>query len=498
MVILNAEQTRQVDALTIKNEPIESIDLMERASLAFSDFFCSRFIIDHKIAVVCGTGNNGGDGLAISRILLKRGFKPTTVVVGNSEGGSADFHANLTRLSKLQNPSRIDSQSEIIDFDDYDIVIDAMFGSGLTRPVTGLNAKVIGQINSSSATIIAVDIASGLYGDRPPEGVSIIQANTTVSFQLPKLAFLIPSNHQYVGEWEVLDIGLDVEFINEQESDYRLLDRKDISKLLRLRQKFDHKGTFGHGLLIGGSYGKMGAMVLAANAFMRSGAGLLTTHVPKCGYSIMQTSVPEAMAVVDKAEQVLTEKMNDSRYSALGIGPGLGTDPDTVKAIKAMILDNQAPLVIDADGLNIIARHSELIELLPENTILTPHVKEFERLAGQANSDWQRLELARAFAISHKVILVLKGAHTAVISPIGQVNFNSTGNPGMATGGSGDVLTGIITALLTQGYNPIDAACLGVYLHGSAGDLAALDLGEISMNASDLINYLPDAFALLL
>ena len=495
MVILNAEQTRQADAHTIANEPIESIDLMERASLAFADHFCSRFSNDKNIIVICGTGNNGGDGLAISRILLQRGFNLTPGVIGKTDKGSPDFQANLIRIEAFQKPLNIVSADKIIDFEDCDIVIDAIFGSGLTRPVTGLFAQVIDRINSSSALVVAVDIASGLYGDQPPEGDSIIKANVTVSFQLPKLAFFIPSNDQYVGEWEVVDIGLDTAFINAQEVAYIMLDQNRMSKLVRPRLKFDHKGSFGHGLLIGGSYGKMGAMVLAAGAFLRAGAGLLTTHIPKCGYEIMQTAVPEAMVMADKDEQVITETKNKKRYSALGIGPGLGTDPDTSRAVKAMIMDNQAPLVIDADGLNIIANHTELLELLPKNTILTPHVKEFERLAGKSSTDWHRLELARSFAKKHDVILVLKGAHSAVIAPSAITYFNSTGNPGMAKGGSGDVLTGIITSLVTQGYNPLDAACLGVYVHGEAGDLAALDLGEISMNASDLINYLPDSFS---
>jgi NAD(P)H-hydrate epimerase len=494
MQILSAEQTRQADAYTIKNEPITSIELMERASLAFAQHFSASYSKKKTVAVVCGTGNNGGDGLAISRILQEKGYNVSVFIARAGEGGSPDFLTNLARLAENRSPTDICSPSDIPGFEEYDLIIDAIFGSGLARPVTGLFGEIILAMNASRASIIAVDIASGLYCDHPPEGSCIVEPDLSISFQLPKLAFLIPANFKFVGEWVVVDIGLDQQYINSLNTPYQLLDHGYISSLFLPRNKFDHKGTYGHGLLIGGSYGKIGAMVLAASAFIRSGAGLLTTNIPRCGYNILQTTVPESMVIADKSEHIITESKFEDRYFAVGIGPGLGTAADTAKALKTLLLKIKNPAVLDADALNLLARKSELPELLPEKSILTPHPKEFARLAGESASDWDRLEKVKSFAARHKVILILKGAHTAIACPDGKIYFNNTGNPGMATGGSGDVLTGVLTALLTQGYKPGNAASLGVYVHGLAGDLAATDLGETSLTASDIINYLPEAF----
>ena len=494
MKVLSAEQTRQADSYTIKTEPIASIDLMERASIAFCNHFCELYENDKSITVVCGSGNNGGDGLAISRILHEKGYNITTYVARVSDGGSPDFTSNLSRLRKIKEPVKISSLENIPAFNDQDVIIDAIFGSGLDRPVTGFIGEIILAINDAKVQTVAVDIASGLNCDQPSEGKSIIEPAVTISFQAPKMAFFIPSNYKYVGDWIAVDIGLDKSFINSLATKQHVLDHNTISNLLPPRNKFDHKGTFGHGLLVGGSFGKIGAMVLAAGAFIRTGAGLLTVHIPKCGYNIIQTTVPEAMATADQSDNIISESKLEDRYATVGIGPGLGTDPETSKALKTILLSNKYPIVLDADGLNLVSKHGEILELLPEHSILTPHVKEFDRLAGTSNSDWERLEKIKSFAISHKVILVLKGAHTAIANPDGQVFYNNTGNPGMATGGSGDVLTGILASLLTQGYNPRDAANLGVYVHGLAGDLAALDLGEISLTATDIINYLPEAF----
>jgi NAD(P)H-hydrate epimerase len=490
--ILTSAQTRELDQYTIDHEPIASINLMERACQAFTDWFITRFRQEKKIGVVCGTGNNGGDGLGIARKLKELGY-PVDVWVVNGSNESADFKINLERLASYIKVSKI-SQSLTPDlFHDCDILIDALFGSGLSRPAEGIYADVISAVNESTAIRIAVDIPSGLPADSVLSG-PVVHADHTVSFQLPKLAFLLPENQDAVGEWHLVNIGLSKEFLKEVSCQHYFVTAKSIKKILRPRGKFSHKGNFGHALLIAGSFGKMGACILAAKGALRSGVGLLTVHVPASGYSIIQTSVPEAMASVDSSETNFTTVPHELNYAATGIGPGLGVDTETVNAFAKTLKHFKKPMVIDADGLNILASNEELLSLIPKESILTPHPKEFERLVGKWSDDFQRLTFLKDFSSRHGLVVVLKGAYSAMAFPDGKVYFNCTGNPGMATGGSGDVLTGILTGLLAQGYSPQESALLGVYLHGSAGDQYALDYSGESLTASDLVNYLPEAF----
>lgn len=492
MKILSAKQTQETDAYTIEHEPIASIDLMERASNMFVEAFSVLYPEKVKLAIVCGTGNNGGDGLAISRLLSEVGYDVVPIIVQPNEGGSKDFLINLDKLPMPAKSIRI--SEDIPDFSAFPVLIDAIFGSGLARPVTGLFAEVINAMNASSSEIIAIDIPSGLFMDAPAPNCAIIEANQTVSFQLPKLAFFFPANHPFVGHWQVVDIGLDLEFIDRQESSYSTIDQDTARNLLPPRSKFDHKGSFGHCQLVGGSVGKMGAVILAAEAVLRSGAGLVSVSIPRCGQEIMQTSLPEAMLVDQSGENEITEFNILDKANVVGLGPGLGTDKKTVKALSTFLQSNTKPLVIDADGINILSESRELIELLPPNTILTPHIKEFDRLAGESTNNWERLDKARALASRYSLILVLKGAHSAIITADKQISFNTSGNPGMATAGSGDVLLGVITGLLGQGCEPSDAAKLGVYIHGLAGDLAATEIGQRSMIAGDIIKSISDVF----
>ncbi len=494
MRILNTQQIKALDAYTIKQERIASINLMERAAHAFVDWFTLRVERSKKIGIVCGTGNNGGDGLAIARMLKEWGYVVKLWIIKGDGAESTDFKINYKNLTSRIECLEITSQTEQIDFEGNDILIDALFGSGLSRPAEGLYAKVIDQLNGATALRIAVDIPSGLMADSPSAG-AIVKAHYTLSFQLPKLAFFFPQSQPFTGEWVLLNIGLNKNFIKEASSPYHYSLTKDIKKLVKTREKYDHKGTFGHALLIAGSFGKMGAAVLASRAALRSGLGLLTVHVPQCGYQCLQTAVPEAMAEVDKDPEIFTGINDLSHYTTLGLGPGLGTDDKTVKALARTFESFQKPVVIDADALNIIAAHRDLfLPLIPQGSILTPHPKEFERLAGKWSNDFERLEKQTKLASSTRSVIVLKGAHTSIATENGLVYFNSTGNPGMATGGTGDVLTGIITGLLAQQYTSAEAAILGVFLHGLAGDLAAQDCGMDSLIASDLIDYLPRAF----
>jgi hydroxyethylthiazole kinase-like uncharacterized protein yjeF len=487
--ILNTQQIRELDAYTIEHTPIASIDLMERACLAFVQWFVQHFDGTKKVGVICGTGNNGGDGLAIARLLSDWGYWVNLwTVEGQKE--SEDFKTNLARLPQNVKRSRYETGSNA--FDDRDVLIDAIFGSGLTHPVDGIYESAISDMNASRAPRIAVDIPSGLFADRHSAG-SVVKAQWTVSFQLPKLAFALPDNHQFVGNWWLVDIGLNKTFIRELNTSHFYLTKKGVRKLLKHRSTFAHKGDFGRAILISGSLGKMGACILGARGALRAGVGLLTLHIPGVGYPIAQTAVPEAMVMVDEQENFFSKAPALDGFDVVGIGAGIGQEKLTVSAFEK-VLKAGKPMVIDADGLNILGANRHLMKSIPPGTILTPHPKEFERMTGTWENDFERLEKQKALAKETKAVVLLKGAHTSIATPDGRVFFNCTGNPGMATGGSGDVLMGILTGLLAQKYSNEEAAILGVYLHGLAGDLAAVRLGMNSLIASDLVEYLPEAF----
>jgi NAD(P)H-hydrate epimerase len=497
MKILGTEQVKLADAYTIEHEPILSIDLMERAAQSFVEVFFKDHSPKEPIAVICGPGNNGGDGLAISRLLLDKGFNIMPYVVQTKGGGSDGFKQNLKRLQRVIEVPVITDDKGVPAFEEYKTIVDALFGSGLARPVTGLNGTVIDSINGSNSNIVSVDIPSGLYLDKandPNEQGAIVQANTSISLQLPKLAFFMPENYKFVGEVKIVDIGLNKNFIQAQESPFSTIEKVSIKSILPVRNKFAHKGTFGHGQLFGGSYGKMGAVSLAAKAFLRSGAGLLTVTIPTSGINIMQTLVPEAMVLEQSGDRHITTFVVSDKADVFGIGPGLGMEKATVKALREFFRSISRPLVLDADALNIISESREMLSLLAPDSFITPHLKEFDRLAGASDNQWQRLEKAREFAKKWQLVIVLKGANTAIIDKSGYVTFNTTGNPGMATAGSGDVLLGIITSLRTQGLAAHDAALAGVYIHGRAGDLAAEEKSMTSLIASDIITTLPQVF----
>jgi NAD(P)H-hydrate epimerase len=491
--ILNTQQIKSLDEFTIQHEPILSIDLMERACRAFTSWFTERFTALNKIGIVCGTGNNGGDGLGVARMLSEWGYPVKVWIVRGGTAESADFKMNLERLSGKLEIAEITSSADQGLFTDRDILIDAIFGSGLSRPAEGIYAQAIRCMNQTDALKVAIDIPSGLMADKPSSD-PIVRAHHTLTFQLPKLAFFLPENHQYTGEWTVVDIGLDKSFLKAAETSYYYLNQKTSRKILKPRSKFDHKGDFGHGLIVSGSYGKIGAAVLSSRAALRSGIGLLTVHIPRCGYGIIQAAVPEAMVDVDANETFFTNHLELDKYNVIGIGPGLGKDSETVDALRTILNDFRKPFVIDADALNIISEHPEMLKLIPAGSVLTPHPKEFERLVGKWKNDFERLDKQKKLAAELSSVVILKGAYTSLAAPDGTIYFNSTGNPGMATGGTGDVLTGVITALIAQNYSALDAARLGVFTHGLAGDIGAAEKGMISLTASDVVDHLPDAF----
>ncbi|MBO5848166.1 MAG: NAD(P)H-hydrate dehydratase [Bacteroidales bacterium] len=504
MKILPVEKIREADAFTIENEPIESIDLMERAASKVYEWFMKRCKTKEvSVKIFCGIGNNGGDGLALARMLYFSGITPQVFIVRYSDKMSADCEINFVRLKEETEVPMYDifSDDDFPQIYDNDIIIDAIFGSGLNRPIEGFTAELIKYINKSNAIKIAIDIPSGLISEiqksQPPIANSqqltanrqppIAKVDYTLTFQFPKLAFMFPEYDSFVGKWEILDINLHKDFIDKVET-LNFFTTEDVVKpILRRRPKFSHKGTYGHALLVAGSSGKTGAAVLAAEACLRTGVGLLTAHLPKDALLPIQVSLPEAMTDADKSNTHCTKIDDILPYTAIGVGPGLGKNEETVTLLKKIIQEATQPLVLDADALNIIADNPTWLSFLPDNTILTPHPKEFERLFGRTNNSYERLELQRKMSVVHNIIIVQKGAHTAITFPNGTCFFNSTGNPGMATAGSGDVLTGMILSLLAQRYAPQEAALLGVYLHGKAGDIAAEKIGVESIIARDII-----------
>ncbi len=501
MKIFTTAQVADLDKYTVVNEPIGDIELMERASMQVTDWIASHIDYSHRIAVFAGPGNNGGDALAVSRMLSLMNFKLTIFVPDSASHFSDCFLINLNQLNKELDivVLKWNPEGKLPDLSGYQHILDGLFGTGLTRPLSGFPARLVNHLNNSGIPILSIDIPSGLMGEDngQNDAKAIIRATNTLTFEFPKLSFFFRENEQYTGEWEILPIGLHPEGIAQTETPWNYTDRQTMAGILKKRGRFSHKGTFGHALLIAGSAGKMGAAVLAAKGCLRSGVGLLTVHLPRLGNQIMQTVLPEAMVSLDESDQVISNIQLLSGYKAVGIGPGIGKSPETVLAFKSLLTNYHYPLVVDADALNILSEEPFLFHLLPSGSILTPHPLEFERLAGHSKTDYERLCRAREFAQKHQIVLILKGAYTAVISTEGACSFNCTGNPGMATGGSGDVLTGILTGLLAQGYPSFEAALLGVYIHGLSGDLSLAGSSEEALLAGDLADHLGMAFTSL-
>ena len=498
MKILSSSQLKELDKYTIEHEPIASIDLMERAACALTDAIIRRWDSSFHIVVFAGPGNNGGDALAVARMLSRKGYR-VEVFLFNTKGRlSEECQTNLDRLKTCGSVyfTEISTQFDPPTLTESHVVIDGLFGSGLNKPLNGGFAAVVKYINASKAQVVAIDIPSGLMGEDNTYNIrpNILRADVTLSIQLPKLSFLFPENEDIVGEWELLDIGLKQSFIDTAISVYSIMEEADIRSLIKPRKRFTHKGTFGHGLLIAGSYGMAGASILSAKACLKSGIGLLTVHVPIHNHDLLQTTVPEAIVQTDIHERYFAQPTHLNRYSALAIGPGLGQEEDTALAMMEQIQGSSLPIVLDADAINILSTHRNWLNRLPKRCILTPHLGELERLIGKCMDTYERLTKVKELAAYLQSYIIVKGAWTTIVTPEGNFYFNPTGNPGMATGGSGDVLTGILLGLLAQGYTREEACRLGVYIHGLAGDIAAEAKTEIGMTAHDIVEALPVAW----
>lgn len=498
MKIFTSQQIHELDEYTIEHEPIKSIDLMERAARALTLAISERWTRQVPVVVFAGPGNNGGDALAVARMLSEQGYDVKTYLFNISGHLSADCAENKRRLTEKKNRQLTEVTSE---FDPPQLeagmlVIDGLFGSGLNKPLAGGFASLVKYINASQAEVVSIDVPSGLMTEDNSYNVraNIIRATLTLTLQQRKLSFLFGENQQFIGQLRVLDIRLSKEGINKTDAQYTMLEENEVRGMLKPRSPFAHKGSMGQAFIIAGSYGMAGAAVLATKACLRAGAGKVTVHTPKRNVSILQNCVPEAVLQIDHEETTFTEAVSTEQFQAMAIGPGLGTTDQTAVALIAQLRRTTCPIVADADALNILANRRAWLQQLPKGIILTPHPKELERLEGQCIDSYERLTKARNLAEHLEGYVLLKGHYSALCLPDGRVVFNPTGNAGMATAGSGDVLTGIICGLLARGYSQQEACSIGMYLHGLAGDLAAQELGEESLIASDLIRYLPKAF----
>lgn len=496
MVILSSGQIRDWDLFTMQQEPILSINLMERAAFRCFEWLQQRDYTSAIFHIYCAKGNNGGDGLALARILSKHNIQVYVSILETGQKGTDDFQTNLARLHEIATPvSYIQSKDHLHPISHGHIIVDALFGTGINRPLEGLAAIIVQYINESGNEIISIDMPSGLSADISSKNFITVKASHTLSFQCHKLAFMMAENASAIGDVHILPIGLHPRYLHQIKPVAEITEPSFIKSIYQPRKQFAHKGNFGHALIVAGSYGKMGAAVLTTKACLKAGSGLVTAYVPRCGYSIIQGSVPEAMVLTDVQDDYLSESPSSyHNYKTIGIGPGMGTHAETPPALENILLNFHKPVVIDADALNNIAANNNLLDHLAAFSILTPHPKEFDRLFGKTENDFERLQLAIEKAREWNLIIVLKGHHTVIVMPGGRFYFNNTGNAGMATGGSGDVLTGIITALLAQSYTPEEAALLGVYLHGLAGDIAAEKLSEEALIASDIIDNIGNAF----
>lgn len=497
MKIFSAEQIKKWDAYTIAHEPITSIGLMERAASACCKWLIGKNLGHFHFRIFCGKGNNGGDGLAIARMLIEHGCKATVYIPEFGKAGTGDFQTNLARLHECSTDIHfIQSSGFFPALTETDVIIDALFGTGLNKPLEGMNKELVAFINQSGCTIVAIDMPSGLFADKSSKGNTVIRAALTLSFQNHKLAFLLPENEDHCGEVHLLHIGSHKDFEDSEPAAFEFADRELVAPVYKPRKKFSHKGTYGHTALLCGSYGMMGAAVLSSSACLRSGAGKLTSFIPACGYDILQTTVPEAMCMVSGEEYILRAE-GIEKYDAAGMGPGIGLHPSHKELLSGIFKHFKKPVVLDADALNVMAEHRSLLRSIPHLSVLTPHPKEFEKLFGSSANDFERLQLALQASKEHNIYIVLKGHYSFMSTPGGRGYFNSSGNAGMATAGSGDVLTGILTGLMAQGYSSPETCLLGVYLHGLAGDIAAERYSMEAMIAGDIVNCLGEAFKTL-
>ena len=500
MKVLSPEDIYEIEKKTIEIQNISSLDLMNIAAKKCFEWIINN--LDYKgkhFFIFCGIGNNGGDGLVISKLLLNKTDNIKVFIVNFSSDWKKDFITNYQQLKALNiDIEIINNINEFPKIEDNAIILDCILGAGINRPTKGIIKDVITNINKSDNLKISIDFPSGLMHNKILKSEeSAIFSDTTLTFECPKINFFLSENEKVIGKWYVLDIGLDKESIKKVNSRTHYITLNMIKDIYEKRTKYSSKFNYGHSLLIGGSYGKIGAICLASKSAIKSGSGLVTCFAPKCAYEILQTYIPEVMVKTDEdysfIENISISKSN--HYNCIGIGTGMGNNDKTYKSLERFLSENENKLVIDADAINIISNNRHLISMIPKNSVITPHNKEFERLVGKWSNDLEKIKLAEEFSLNYEINLVIKGAHTCITTSNGETYFNSTGNQGMATAGSGDVLTGIITSLISQNYSPSKACIIGVFIHGLSADIAVENNCSFeSLSAEDIISNIGFAF----
>jgi hydroxyethylthiazole kinase-like uncharacterized protein yjeF len=509
--VTTAAEMRALDRLAIDTYGIPGVVLMENAGAQVARILWQEFpaLQTRRVAVLCGRGNNGGDGFVIARYLHSMGAPVRVFVIGDPEDVRGEARTHLEMLTRVGVNFQAVSTPESIQavgarLADYDILIDALLGTGLKAAVSGMFQQIIAAMNASGRPIVSVDIPSGLSADVGTLVGEYVRATLTVTMALPKRGLLLHPAAEHVGRLAVVDIGFPAAVREHESVRCHVLEPHTIASQLRGRPADTHKGTYGHLLLVAGGLGKTGAGVLASLAALRSGAGLVSLALPHSLNPAMEAKLTEVMTIpLPEAEEGVLGAEAAKRVmewlggkSALILGPGIGTHPETVRCVHEVLRQVRIPVVLDADGLNALAMDSGGIGAIHAPLILTPHPGELARLRHATTAEVQadRLTAAQETAQAYDAVVVLKGAHTIVAEPGGALFINLTGNPGMATAGSGDVLSGVVGALLGQGYAPSMAARIAVHIHGLAGDLAAAALGERSLIAGDLVDMLPHAF----
>ncbi len=491
MKIFNTENIRKIDRITIEEEGVSSQELIRRVAEGVAGEIIGRWSPSTPVVIFAGSGNNGADALVVGRLLLEAGFYPR-ILLFNFKGNSLSRDCDIAKRELLSTGynglMEIIDRAELPSLTPDHLVIDGRCGSGLRAPLEGGFMMLARNISESGATVISIDVPSGMFGEWNARviGRNVVHATLTMAIQFPRLSFFLGDNAELVGKWKVIDIGLSNRAIMETPTKYFYVERDEVRAVLKPRKPFSSKSDYGHALLFAGCYGMAGAAVMAARGALRSGVGKLTVHSARAAFPVIQSQVPEALFSADRHENVISDMSPRFNCSAIGVGPGIGTNDATRGAFETLVKSYKRPLVIDADALNAIAKNQTILDHIAPGSILTPHAGEFDRIFGTQTSDEGRLLKAVEVSHRYKLLIVLKGRYTATVRPDGKVFFNSSGTPAMATAGSGDVLTGIITSLLAQGYKPETASVAGVYIHGLAGEMAAETQGEYGTTAMDI------------
>lgn len=491
MNIFSNEDLKNIYAHTIKEERVSTMELINRVARGVSSEITNRWNPDTPVVVFAGPGNNGADALAVAVKLIENGFNPE-IYLFNIGGNclSEDCKRIRDRMTEVPeiNFTEIVQTFNMPQLGVNHLVIDGLFGTGLNAPLEGGFRMLVQRINDSGASVVSIDIPSGLFTDNNEGQIfrDIIHADLTLAVQSPHRCFFNPYTAELVGEWKTVDIGLSKKAMSSVDLEFYLVEEKDARRHLHKRNPFCSKADLGNIAIVAGSYGMMGAAMLATRGALRSGVGKVTAITPRCGFGIMQQGVPEALFQSDHHDVIITNVVLKNNYDAVAIGPGIGTHDMTVDAVERFIAAAKRPIVVDADALNCIAQRPSMLYNLPVLSILTPHEGEFDRLFGTQKSHEARIAKAREMAASYQIFIILKGRYTAIVRPDRKVFINSSGTPAMATAGSGDVLTGIIAGLLGQGYQPQFASVLGVYIHGLAGEIAEKQCGLYGTTAGDI------------